>query len=237
LISSNDPILNRNITFLDRLKEQPEWKGSVAAVGSWDVIEPIINRRRSEVSVIGGKRPPQPSLQGPRWDMLRRLVKNTPTPWHNVQFDAMTHEEALLLLETMRPQVMFVSYGETDEWAHQNNYPSYLLAAHQFDLYVSDLWQKVQSLDAYRDKTTFIITTDHGRGATTKTWQSHGGKLPESDRTWLAALGPDTPAVGDIVSEKMGLDQVAATVFKLLGLDYAKVEPRAALPLEAIFKH
>jgi hypothetical protein len=85
--------------------------------------------------------------------------------------------------------------GETDDWAHAGAYPEYLNAAHLGDSYLRELWELVQSMPEYRGKTTLIVLPDHGRGVG-PLWTSHGEKIPESKQTWMAFLGPDTPAAG-----------------------------------------
>ena len=64
-----------------------------------------------------------------------------------------------------QPRVLFVGYGETDNWAHQGRYDLVLDSAHRFDDFVQQLWKTMQAMPQYRGSTTFIITTDHGRGS------------------------------------------------------------------------
>ena len=58
-----------------------------------------------------------------------------------------------------QPRVLFVGYGETDNWAHAGRYDLVLHSAHDFDQFVEELWNTLQALPAYSDQTTFIITT------------------------------------------------------------------------------
>ena len=60
--------------------------------------------------------------------------------------------------------MLFLGLGETDDWAHAGSYAEYLIAAHLNDSYISQLWQLVQSMPEYKDKTTLIVLPDHGRG-------------------------------------------------------------------------
>ena len=53
-----------------------------------------------------------------------------------------------------------------------------------------EIWDFVQSSPHYQDKTTMIITTDHGRGLKRK-WRHHGSKFKHSDQVWFAIIGPD----------------------------------------------
>ncbi len=53
----------------------------------------------------------------------------------------------------------------------------------------------------YKDKTTFIITCDHGRGDRIKDeWTSHGIEVEDSGATWIAVFGPDTSDTSILIS-------------------------------------
>jgi arylsulfatase A-like enzyme len=121
--------------------------------------------------------------------------------------------------------------GETDDWAHAGSYAEYLNAAHLADDYLRQIWERVQSMPAYRGKTTLIVLTDHGRGAGAN-WTDHGEKLPESMQTWMAFLGPDTPPLGERKrSRPVAESQIAATLAAMLGRDYRATVRRAGAPI------
>jgi hypothetical protein len=107
-----------------------------------------------------------------------------------------------------------------------------LIAARQVDRFVEQLWNTMQSMPQYSGKTTFIITTDHGRGSGPVDWKEHGMDPPGSEDIWIAVIGPDTPALGERHDvPPVTQAQVAATVAALLGLDFRAAAPKAAAPL------
>ena len=65
-----------------------------------------------------------------------------------------------------------------------------------------------------------IITTDHGRGNGADEWKSHGIQINGADQIWMAILGPDTPALGEVKGTQHYQNQIAQTVAALLGLRY-----------------
>ena len=79
---------------------------------------------------------------------------------------------------------MYVAYGETDDFAHDGKYDAYLQSAYRTDAFIEELWNWVQANETYRDKTTFIITTDHGRGTREK-WKDHGREVIGADQICL----------------------------------------------------
>jgi len=133
-----------------------------------------------------------------------------------------------------RPRVLYLGLGETDDWAHAGRYDHYLHAARRFDRFTRELWDEMQGMDQYRGRTTFVITTDHGRGSGPTEWKSHGEKIPESRDIWIAVLGPDTPALGERANaDPVTQAQVAATVAGALGEDYAGSVAGVAPPIAA----
>ena len=103
-----------------------------------------------------------------------------------------------------RPRLVFVGFGETDEWAHAGRYDLYLNAAHHVDAFVQRLWDTVQSMREYRGKTTFILTADHGRGNGLQSWKDHGEKVEGAEGDWIAIIGPDTlPPVSEPPSHRL----------------------------------
>ena len=109
-------------------------------------------------------------------------------------FDAIPFYTAVEYLKAKKPRVLYLSLGETDDWAHAGKYKEYLDSAHRVDSYLRALWELVQSMPEYRGNTTLIFSPDHGRGkAAHHKWRDHGRKIPDSKYIWMAFLGPDTP--------------------------------------------
>ncbi len=144
----------------------------------------------------------------------------------------MTPGLALEFIETHRPKFFYLSLGEMDDWAHERRYDRYLETIHLFDDALGELWTLLQSMETYRGKSTVIITTDHGRGKSLDDWPSHGGNVPGSDETWIAVLGPDTPAHGEIAdAPEYSQSHIASTILAFYGLDYRDFNSQASPPI------
>jgi bisphosphoglycerate-independent phosphoglycerate mutase (AlkP superfamily) len=130
-------------------------------------------------------------------------------------------------LEQHKPKLLFIAYDETDEYAHEGKYDQYLIAAHRLDKYVAELWNWTQKNYQYKNKTTILISTDHGRGhETIDAWRNHGSSVAGAENVWMAVLGPDTPPRGEISDgEPMTSSQIAATIAVFLGFEYKNKQP------------
>ena len=85
---------------------------------------------------------------------------------------------------------------------------------------IKDLWEYTQQKEYYKGKTTFIITTDHGRGTKPiDSWRGHGVDVKGSDQTWIIIFGKGVSPKGE-VSKKGQLfnNQIAPLIRDLMGL-------------------
>lgn len=224
-VNSNNKIYNKNITVLEFLNKQNALNGKVAAYSTWDVFPYIINDKRSGIMVNSGKEPVLGNLTQ-KEELLNEILKTYPSLASD-RHDFITNYLAFEYIKKNNPKVFFLSFDETDEFGHEAKYDEYLFAANTFDKFLNNLWTYCQNTPQYKNKTTFIITTDHGRGDKIKTqWTSHGTKVADCYQIWLAAIGPDTKALGEVKTEEiLYQNQIAATVAKLLGFDFDNGKP------------
>lgn len=227
-INSNSYGPNPNITVFEWLNAKPAYRGRVAVLATWGAFRDIFNAGRSGVDVRAGWSPPFATPRGERQSLLNELFRTTTQLWADNVFDALTHQALLEYVRTVSPRVLFVGYGETDEWAHAGRYDLTLRTARQVDAFIAELWQLMQSMPAYRGTTTFIITTDHGRGDGPVDWKRHGEDVVGAEAIWMALLGPDTPALGERENHTFTQAQVAATIATLLGEDWRSANAASA---------
>lgn len=234
-IDSNEFGPNPNVSVLEWLNTLPELHGKVSVFATWAVFKDIFNVARSHLPLQVGWDPPYQGELSERQALLNRLYQTTTRLDNEDVYNAFQQVPLLDSFAKQQPQVLFVGYGETDNWAHAGRYDLVLHSAHLFDRFVGELWERLQALPAYRDRTTFIITTDHGRGSGPTEWKEHGIEQKGSENIWIAVLGPDTPSLG----ERRHIDevhqaQIAATVAALLGKDFRQAVPAAAPPISAV---
>jgi len=230
-IASNDAVQNPFPTVLEFLHGKLGGRaGEGALFGSWSVFNAIGESRAGTLTINAGFEPfdhPDAEVRG-----LSALQMQTPTPWNSVRHDEYTFRFAMAHLRTARPQVLYLSLGETDDWAHDGRYDRVLEAYTRSDAYLAELWTWLQDQPEYRGRTSLILTTDHGRGTTPDTWQHHGDKYPGARRTWMAFVTPEAAARGEWSGgTPITANQVAATMIDWMGFDWREFNPAAAPPV------
>ncbi|MGA0560360.1 alkaline phosphatase family protein [Larkinella sp. VNQ87] len=235
-INSNDKKNNPNTTVLEFLNQQPGLKGKVAVFSSWNVIEAAVNEERSGIYANSALEPIAP-VRSETDSLLNHMMKNIESDFAGVRPDFLTYYAALNYLKRQQPRALFISFDETDDLAHAGRYADHLRMLQTLDRLMGDLWTTLQQLPQYRNKTSLLITTDHGRGHTPKArWKDHGTKTPDSYQMWLAALGPDTPPTGEQSGGPVLFqNQIAATLARLMGYEF-RCEHPVGPPIPAVLK-
>jgi hypothetical protein len=233
-IDSNEYGPNPNATVFEWLNKFDEYRGRVAIFGTWNVYDNIFNRSRSGLVMQTGwtLTLPQKTHETPRDALLRQLFDSSTRFDEEDVWNSFLQIPLLDYVKTAHPRILFVGYGETDNWAHQGRYDLVLDSAHRMDHLVKQLWDTMQAMPEYRGTTTFIITTDHGRGSGLTEWKEHGVEERGSENIWIAVLGPDTAPLGERThTAPVTQAQIAATLAAFVGKDYHRGVRKAALPI------
>jgi len=225
-VNSNDKNLNKNVTVLEYINRQPKFKNKVAAFTSWDCFDAIFNERRAGFLVSSGF--DSIKIKNSNFALLNDMQMKSPQPLGDgVRPDHLTYFIAKEYIKQYKPKVLYIGFDETDDYAHGGRYDHYLHLANMTDKWLADLWSMLQSIPEYRDKTTMLITTDHGRGdKVKKEWTSHGKKIEGADQIWFAAIGAGIAPMGEVKrDEQLYQAQVAQTIANLLGLKFKASQP------------
>ena len=222
-MNTNDPITNPNMNVLEYLNKQPGFHDKIAVFSSWERFPQILNAPRSGLLVNSGYMNFTAPDANEHLKYLNSIQHEAPHYLgDSTRLDFLTFEFGKEYLKQYKPRVLYIAFDETDDMAHAGNYDFYLARAHQEDGFIKQLWDMVQSDPQYKDKTTLIITCDHGRGdVPLENWRDHGKDTPNSEQTWFAVLGPDSPALGVVSTQTQTYHkQLAQTIAGLLGFDF-----------------
>lgn len=123
-------------------------------------------------------------------------------------------------MQESRLSLVLVNLGEVDHAGHTAEWDLYVAAIRQADRIVAEMWQEIQSLAHYRDRTSLLITTDHGRHSP-GVWSGfvgHGCACLGCRRCFLLAMGPRIRR-GQVVQGAAGeLTDICPTAAHLLGI-------------------
>jgi len=236
-VRSNDIVRYPHRTVLQYLKQKLELAPTqVAQIGSWDGFRMAASSVDDAFFMNGAYDRVPPALATPEMDELATLRTQVMELWEESSNDVLTTRIALAYVKAQKPRVLWLGLSQSDDWAHARRYDRLLDYLHLADQLLEQLWGTLQSIDQYRDHTTLIITTDHGRGLTPKDWTDHDAGIEGSEDIWIAVIGPDTPDRGELApSESVHQSDVAATMLRLLGLDWHDFNPGAGPPIAAAF--
>ncbi len=218
-VRSNQATANDDVTVLERLSKRPEFAGQIAVFAEWNVVPAILNVARSGLDVFIP--PDEDADHDPQVIAAVRAAMTAPT------------------------RLTWIALGDTDNFAHAGDYEGYLRAASEADMLIAEIWRTIEADADMSERTTMIVTADHGRGESQDgAWRGHGSgrwrgmHVPGlhhegSDAIFIAARGPGI-AVGDPYKDGAcaRLAQVTATLLASLGLADEEIQPDMAAPLD-----
>ncbi len=210
-------------TLADEIRALPSvGRRDVAVISSWERIDAIAAGDPTNVVVSAGRSHGEtrellannPATAA----LLHSASRSEPYPGHDdYRPDRDTAAIATSYFEEQRPRFMFVSLGDSDEYAHAGDYRAYLGALRRADALVGDLARIARSWSVEGEEVAFFVTADHGRSAD---FRAHGRDYPESARTWLVAAGGPLARPGLVAPRgaRGRLRDIAPTVREIMGL-------------------
>jgi Type I phosphodiesterase / nucleotide pyrophosphatase len=219
LVNSNDKNKNANTNVLEFINKQKGYGGKLAVFSTWDCFPYILNKWRSGLYVnsdVDTLRFADPNLK-----LINDMQLLTAKPL-GVRLDLLTYFAGREYLKKYKPKLLYIAFDETDDFAHAGEYDQYLASAHAEDGMIADIWSTIQAMPEYRNKTTLIVTCDHGRGDKIKEeWRDHGEKVEDAGHIWIAVMGPDTSPTGLVkTASPLYQKQIAPTIAALLGFHF-----------------
>ena len=130
------------------------------------------------------------------------------------------------IMNRLAPSLLVVNFWDIDI-AHYGAFSLYLEAIRRTDRLVHELWQHVQSLPAYRDRTTLLVVPELGRDSDIagNGFANHRSGDDSCRRVWLVALGAGVPK-GAGTDRLIRTFDVAPTVAQILGFKMPECEGR-----------
>lgn len=225
-ITSNELIYNKNINLFAFLNRQPGFTGKVASFASWNRAMGYLNAPESGYPINGGFL----DVTGPHLTPLQKTLNHLQQLYHGQESsrpDYITYLHAKEYLQLHQPRALSIGFAWSDDRAHDGSYPLYLEEIFKFDNMIQDLWEYVQTVPQYKNKTALLITVDHGRGYGEK-WTAHGPTIPHANEIWFAVMGPGIAPKGEMkTAGQYYQDQFAQSMAHLLGQVFKANHPVA----------
>jgi hypothetical protein len=234
-VKSNDAIRNPHSSVLEGIRQRLNLpREQVATFASWGVFNQIVEHTEGATFVNAGLAPlvMDDVMHDADVRAMNLLQREIPAPWDVTRYDAITFRLAMKYLATVRPRVLYLAVGETDDFAHDGRYDRVLDAYARADGYLGELWAWLQAQPDYRGRTHLLITTDHGRGHTGADWRNHNANTPGSNEVWMAFASPRMAQRGIWRDHPpLSSSQIAATLASWMGVDWTAGRPNAGAPI------
>lgn len=159
------------------------------------------NRAQDEINrILGGS-----NYEGLGWNVFDGAAELDPRARDTIQraVAALVHDNGpvtgdeftyLMSVEIMRrfaPSLLVVGFSDV-EAAHFGSYAMHLGGIRNFDRLAGQLWEEIQTNEAYRDRTTLFILPEFGRdfdGSNTNGFFNHRSDSETCRNTWMLCLG------------------------------------------------
>lgn len=189
-IWKNEKKKNQNKNVLEILNSSSTYAGKVAAFTSWELFPYILDKEEKGSYVLNsGLQKIDGKNLTPAQALLNVLQDKAPDKEAATRYDELTYIACKEYILKNKPSVVLLSFSGTDNAGHKKRYDQYLQEANNADRMIGELWRLLQSMPDYEGRTTFLITTDHGRGKKKTNWSDHGFFVSGSSQTWYALLG------------------------------------------------
>lgn len=134
--------------------------------------------------------------------------------------DLVTINNVKKVMVSDEPNIIVVNLKDVDSYGHGKDWNNYIKAIQTTDQNIKELWDFIQKLPAYKDKTTLIISNDHGRHIDgNKTgFADHGDNCKGCRHIEFFAMGPDFKQNVTISTGNYEQIDVASTIAELLNV-------------------
>ena len=178
-------------TFPERLVRQlGVRREQIATFASWKKIAQAVEHAPgATVSNAGMNDFTDPAGSDAELVSLNANQRRESPPWSDARFDKYTWAQAMRYLKLRHPRFLWISFDDSDEYGHRDEYANLLKVLRQYDGWLGDLDQTLRGMGDYGKNTALVITTDHGRGSGFD-WTDHNSGLPDSRFIWLYGRAP-----------------------------------------------
>lgn len=128
------------------------------------------------------------------------------------------YDSSVVVLRRDHPVVSYIYLPDTDHAGHSGVWEDYIAEIRQADSLIDQIWNVIQTDTILQNKTTMIVTNDHGRHDDAHGgFQNHGDSCFGCRHVMLFAIGPDIARGVHVDSPRASIRDIARTTGELLG--------------------
>src|SRR5262249_29827254 len=131
------------------------------------------------------------SLDTPTLGMMQHSIDDLIRTNAPVTGDEFTFLVSSEVMRRFAPYFLVITFSDM-EVAHFGSYSLHLAGIRTTDRLVSELWNLVQEIPAYKDKTTLFVLPEFGRdldGSNTNGFFNHRQNSESTRQTWMLCMG------------------------------------------------
>jgi hypothetical protein len=159
------------------------------------------------------------SLDAQTLGSVQRAIEDLVRTNAPVTGDEFTHLVSLEVMRRFAPSLVVITFSDM-EVAHFGSYSLYLSGIRTVDRLVSELWNEVQVLPAYKAKTTLLVLPEFGRdrdGSTTNGFFNHRQNTDTTRLIWMMCLG-EAARHAQVMEQPVDLTDLCPTIVNLFGI-------------------
>lgn len=222
MIFNNNKKMNSNRNVFERLNAMETYHNRIALFSSWNVFPYILRSGKNSFFMNSA----YDQITDTALNDISLVQEGAVFDKENTHTrrDLLTYVSAREYIQKKQPKIVYIAFGETDEYAHRKQYDMYLHHINAFDRMLGELWGFLQSSPVYRNRTSLLVTTDHGRGNRSGNWHTHGMTISGSSNTWMAVMGPNINPAGERRDDhQLYAKELPSIVYHLLGINNTPV--------------
>jgi len=163
------------------------------------------------------------SLDTPTLGVIQQAIEDLIRTNDPVTGDEFTFLVSSEVMRRFAPSLLTITFSDM-EVAHFGSYSLHLGGIRTVDRLVFELWNLVQQLPAYKDKTTLFVLPEFGRdldGSTTNGFFNHRQNSESTRLTWMLCMGEAIRGAQTIEQpiEQIDLCPTIAQLFELKNLE------------------
>lgn len=159
------------------------------------------------------------SLDPNTLDVVQKAIESLVHGSDPVTGDEFTFLVSMEVMRRFAPSLLVITFSDV-EVAHFGSYSLHLAGIRTIDRLIHELWTQVQTMPAYKGRTTMFVLPEFGRdmdGSNTNGFFNHRQDCDSTRQSWMMCLG-DSVRRAQIIEDPITQLDLCPTVMELFGI-------------------